>query len=155
MHLCVFHHFKLILNKAARPSLLHTKFVNASSCLSKAEALAAAIAAAEAEKARLVALEIQKAEAAVAAAAAAEAAKQAAIAEAAKQALVLAEAARATSNPALKEMFAAAAAAQTGAVVDATLANQFAAANLPTIDFSKVTYTQRPTGSSPSRSGRR
>ena len=111
----------------------------------KAEALAAAIAAAEAEKARLVALEIQKAEAAVAAA---EAAQQAAIAQAAKQALVLADAARATTNPAIKAMLEAAAAAQTNAVFASTLPDEIKASlptNLPkvTVDWSKVTVKNR------------
>ena len=119
----------------------------------KAEALAAAIAAAEAEKARLVALEIQKAEAAVAAAAAAEAAQQAAIAQAAQQALVLADAARATTNPAIKAMLEAAAAAQTNEVVASTLPDEIKASlptNLPTVtaDWSKLTVTPRTAGSS-------
>ena len=119
----------------------------------KAEALAAAIAAAEAEKARLVALEIQKAEAAVAAAAAAEAAQQAAIAQAAQQALVLADAARATTNPAIKAMLEAAAAAQTNEVVVSTLPDELKASlptNLPkvTVDWSKLTVTPRTAGSS-------
>ena len=119
----------------------------------KAEALAAAIAAAEAEKARLVAIEIQKAEAAVAAAAAAEAAKQAAIAQAAKQALVLADAARATTNPAIKAMLEAAAAAQTNTMVASTLPDELNASlptNLPTVtaDWSKLTVTPRTAGSS-------
>ena len=123
----------------------------------KAEALAAAIAAAEAEKARLAALEIQKAEAAVAAAAAAEAAKQAAIAQAAKQALVIADAARATTNPTIKALLEAAAAAQTDAVVASTLPDELKASlptnlptNLPTVtvDWSKLTVTPRTAGSS-------
>ena len=119
----------------------------------KAEALAAAIAAAEAEKARLVALEIQKAEAAVAAAAAAEAAQQAAIAQAAQQALVLADAARATTNPAIKAMLEAAAAAQTNTMVASTLPDELNASlptNLPTVtaDWSKLTVTPRTAGSS-------
>ena len=123
----------------------------------KAEALAAAIAAAEVEKARLAALEIQKAEAA----AAAEAAQQAAIAQAAKQALVIADAARATTNPTIKALLEAAAAAQTDAVVASTLPDELKASlptnlptnlpiNLPTVtvDWSKLTVTPRTAGSS-------
>ena len=100
-----------------------------------------------------MALEIQKAEAAVAAAAAAEAAQQAAIAQAAQQALVLADAARATTNPAIKAMLEAAAAAQTNTMVASTLPDELNASlptNLPTVtaDWSKLTVTPRTAGSS-------